>query len=381
MDKTITNSADASKKAYAKLLGREVNLTRLTSEQATFGEFLEEFGKRQDASVVLAYYLIYKTQADKKEVVGSAVVVFNSVDRLKGAEIGNILVGSYLSQFSNLSGQNLRASVNQAIFESGPQEAAKIVKYELFKGKLDKKKQLTSMELVDSVSEDKVSLYMFKTQDQPEAEKETDKVSKATEEYSRPPRTETGLKKVATGIVGFDEIAHGGIPKGRTSLLAGTSGSGKTIFAMQFLVGGVKNQEPAVFVTFEETPEDIIKNMKGFGWDLQKMIDEGKFLFVDASPSEDETIEVGQFDLGAFLARILHAIEKIDAKRVALDSVSALFPRYNDQAIIRRELYKITAKLKEKGVTAILTAERVTEQEEQIARFGVEEFMIIEGIF
>ncbi|MBU4347357.1 circadian clock protein KaiC, partial [Patescibacteria group bacterium] len=187
--------------------------------------------------------------------------------------------------------------------------------------------------------------------------------------------TTTGLEKIATKMAGFDEIAHGGIPKGRTTLLAGTSGSGKTIFAMQFLIGGLEKNEPAVFVTFEETPEDIIRNMKSFGWDLQKWIDEGKFLFVDASPSEDETIEVGEFDLGAFLARILYAIKKIKAKRVTLDSISALFPRYSDQAIIRRELYRITARLKKMGVTAILTAERVTEEKEQIARFGVEEFV------
>jgi len=187
--------------------------------------------------------------------------------------------------------------------------------------------------------------------------------------------TTTGVEKIPTGVVGFDEIAHGGIPKGRTTLLAGTSGSGKTIFAMEFLVGGMENGEAAVFVTFEETPEDIIRNMKSFGWDLQKWIDDGKLLFVDASPTEDETIEVGEFDLGAFLARILHAIDKIGANRVALDSISALFPRYSDQAIIRRELYRITAKLKEMGVTAILTAERVTEEKEQIARFGVEEFV------
>jgi circadian clock protein KaiC len=187
--------------------------------------------------------------------------------------------------------------------------------------------------------------------------------------------TTTGLDKIPTNMEGFDEIAHGGIPKGRTTLLAGTSGSGKTIFAMQFLMGGLSKNEPAVFVTFEETPEDIIRNMKSFGWDIQSWIDKGKFMFVDASPSQDEIIEVGEFDLGAFLARILHAIKTVKAKRAALDSISALFPRYNDRAIIRRELYRVTAKLKEMKVTAILTAERVTEQEEQIARFGVEEFV------
>jgi len=183
------------------------------------------------------------------------------------------------------------------------------------------------------------------------------------------------LEKVPTKITGFDVIAHGGIPKGRTTLVSGTSGSGKTIFAMQFIVGGVGMGEKGVFVTFEETPKDISRNMKSFGWDLDKEIKKGNFLFVDASPSEDETIEVGDFDLGAFLARIMHAVDKIGATRVAIDSISALFPRYSDQAVIRRELYRIASNLKKKGVTTILTAERVIEKEGQVGRFGVEEFV------
>lgn len=189
--------------------------------------------------------------------------------------------------------------------------------------------------------------------------------------------SKTEIEKISTGINGFDEVAHGGIPKGRTTLVSGTSGSGKTVFAIQFLVKGIMDQKDGgVFVTFEETPEDIIRNMESFGWNIQKWIEEGKFLFVDASPAEEvESMEVGQFDLSGFIARVLHAVKKIDASRVSIDSISALFPRYSDQVVIRRDLYRLSAKLKKIGATTILTAERVEESSGRIGRFGVEEFV------
>jgi len=184
------------------------------------------------------------------------------------------------------------------------------------------------------------------------------------------------IEKVPTDILGFDEIAHGGIPRGRTTLVSGTSGTGKTIFGMEFLVNGIVNHnEPGVFVTFEETPQDMIRNMMSFNWNIQKFIEDGTFVFVDASPSEDVSIEVGEFDLGGFLARLLSAIEKVHAKRMTIDSISALFPRYSDEAIIRRELYRIASKLKKLGITTILTAERLSEGKGRIGRFGVEEFV------
>ncbi len=183
------------------------------------------------------------------------------------------------------------------------------------------------------------------------------------------------LTKVPSGIPGFDEISRGGIPKGRTTLVSGTSGSGKTVFAAQFLYKGImEHRENGVFVTFEERPFDISKNMSSFGWDISKLVEKKKWAFVDASPDEADKVEVGQYDLSGFLARIEYAIKRVNAKRVVIDSISALFPRYEDAAIIRRELYRIAAKLKETGITAIMTAERPTE-EGPISRFGVEEFV------
>ncbi len=183
------------------------------------------------------------------------------------------------------------------------------------------------------------------------------------------------LTKVASGIPGFDEISHGGVPKGRTTLASGTSGSGKTVFSAQFLYKGVTEYgENGVFVTFEETPRYIIKNTNSFGWDISKLVKENKWAFVDASPDEADNLEVGSYDLGAFLARIEHAIKKVKAKRVAIDSVSALFTHFQDPGIIRRELYRLTYKLKQLKVTCIMTAERPIE-EGQISRYGVEEFV------
>jgi circadian clock protein KaiC len=129
-----------------------------------------------------------------------------------------------------------------------------------------------------------------------------------------------------------------GYPKGRTTLVSGISGSGKTAFSAQFLYEGVVDfGENGVFVTFEESPEDIIRNTKSFGWNIDKLVKEGKWDFVDASSDDSSSVEVGRYDLGAFLARIAYAVEKVKAKRVVIDSVGVLFTNYQDQGVIRRE--------------------------------------------
>jgi len=184
------------------------------------------------------------------------------------------------------------------------------------------------------------------------------------------------VEKLKTGIEGFDLISNGGLSKGRTTLVAGTSGSAKTVFSCQFLAAGIeKMDENGVFVTFEESPLDICRNMSGFGWGIADWEGQGKWAFVDASPDPDiETIEAGGYDMGALLARVEYAVNKVKAKRLVFDSLGAIFDRFSDRTIVRGELFRITASLKKMGVTAIMTAERAEEYGD-IARFRVEEFV------
>jgi len=185
------------------------------------------------------------------------------------------------------------------------------------------------------------------------------------------------IEKLPTGIVGFDMIANGGLPKGRTTLIAGTSGSAKTVFASQFLVEGIlsKANESGVFVTFEESPDDIRRNMISLGWTIEEWEKKGKWLFVDASPQADHHIdEVGDFDFAALLARIEYAVKKVDAKRIAMDSLGAVFSHFTNAATVRRELFRVATAVKQFGVTALMTAERTSEYGE-IARYNVEEFV------
>lgn len=187
--------------------------------------------------------------------------------------------------------------------------------------------------------------------------------------------TTVGVHKIRTMIEGFDDISHGGLPIGRTTLVSGTSGTGKTLLAIQFLYNGITYfDEPGVFVTFEESPTDIIKNAYSFGWDLQQLVNDGKLFILDASPDPEGQEVVGNFDLSALIERIQYAIRKYKAKRVSVDSITAIFQQYDAASVVRREIFRLVARLKQIGVTTVMTTERV-EEYGPVARFGVEEFV------
>ncbi|PSC05942.1 circadian clock protein KaiC [Alsobacter soli] len=184
------------------------------------------------------------------------------------------------------------------------------------------------------------------------------------------------LERVQTGVEAFDELVMGGLPRGRTTVVGGTPGSGKTVFATQFLAHGIAHDDEAgVFVTFEESPADIEANLSGFGWDLAGWREAGRLAFVDASPNDSDEMVVGDFDLSALLARVLHAVDAVGAKRVVLDSLAQLFDHFiADQTLVRRELFRISSALKQAGLTVLMTAERNSEYGE-ITRHRFEEFV------
>lgn len=184
------------------------------------------------------------------------------------------------------------------------------------------------------------------------------------------------LERIPTHIEGFDLISGGGLPAGRTTLVTGTAGTGKTIFATQFLVEGIRgSNESGVFVTFEESAQDVRRNMLGFGWDIKAWEDEGRWAFVEATYDSDAAGTIaGSYDLGALIARIKHAVEVTGARRVALDSFSAILSQFADVGMVRHELYRIGTALKALGVTSVVTAERADDYGE-LTRSGVEEFV------
>jgi len=181
------------------------------------------------------------------------------------------------------------------------------------------------------------------------------------------------LGKSLTGIQGFDQITDGGLPQGRITLIVGGPGTGKTLFAMQFLVNGVRMyNEPGVFVAFEETKKKLAQNTASLGFKINELVQQKK-LHVDYIYIERKEIEeTGEYDLEGLFVRLGHAIDSIGAKRVVLDTLEAIFAGFSNEAILRAELRRLFRWLEEKGVTAIVTAERGPEM---LTRYGLEEYV------
>jgi circadian clock protein KaiC len=190
---------------------------------------------------------------------------------------------------------------------------------------------------------------------------------------NRRPRPLEGLRKERTGIPGFDEITRGGLPAGRPTLICGCAGAGKTLFAMEFLVrGATVFNEPGVFMSFEESSDELATNVASLGFDLNQLIADKKLLLDYVFIERSEIEETGEYDLEGLFLRLGYAIDAIGAKRVVLDTLEALFSALPNEAIIRAELRRLFRWLKEKGVTAVITCER---GEGRLTRYGLEEYV------
>ncbi|HEY9166624.1 MAG TPA: circadian clock protein KaiC [Candidatus Kryptonia bacterium] len=181
------------------------------------------------------------------------------------------------------------------------------------------------------------------------------------------------LPKSPTSIQGLDEITGGGLPKGRPTLVCGGPGCGKTLFAMEFLVrGAMQYNEPGVFISFEETEEELTANVASLGFDLDSLVERKKIWLEHIHVERSEIEQSGEYNLEGLFIRIHEAIESIGAKRIVLDTLESLFSGLPNPLILRSELRRLFHWLKMKGITTVVTAERGAGT---LTRQGMEEYV------
>jgi circadian clock protein KaiC len=172
--------------------------------------------------------------------------------------------------------------------------------------------------------------------------------------------------------VGFDQITGGGLPEGRPTLVCGGPGCGKSLFGLEFLVHGAARGESGVFVTFEETEEDILKNVASLGYDVADLIKRKRLALEYIRVERSEIEETGEYDLEGLFIRLDHALRSIGARRIVLDTIEALFAGLSNTGVLRAELRRLFAWLKERGITAVVTGERGVDT---LTRQGLEEYV------
>jgi circadian clock protein KaiC len=173
--------------------------------------------------------------------------------------------------------------------------------------------------------------------------------------------------------VGLDQITNGGLPRGRPTLVCGGPGCGKTLLAVEFIVrGATEFNEPGVFMSFEETSEELARNVRSLGFDLDDLIRRKKLAMDFVRVERSEIEETGEYDLEGLFVRLAHAIDSVKAKRVVLDTIEALFAGLSNTGILRAELRRLFLWLKDKGVTVVITGEK---GDGTLTRQGIEEYV------
>jgi len=189
----------------------------------------------------------------------------------------------------------------------------------------------------------------------------------------RPRSLDNQLEKSPTGIKGLDEVTKGGLPKGRPTLVCGGAGSGKTLLAAEFLVrGALQFGEPGVFMSFEETSDELTKNVVSLGFKLDDLVAQKKISLDYVQIDRSEIEETGEYDLEGLFIRLENAIASVGAKRVVLDTIETLFSGIPNAAVVRAEIKRLFQWLKNKGMTTIITGEQ---GEKTFTRHGLEEYV------
>ena len=187
------------------------------------------------------------------------------------------------------------------------------------------------------------------------------------------PSSPAQVQKCPTGIKGFDEITEGGLPRHRITLISGGPGSGKTLLGVDFLVNGVVNfKERGVFMSFEETEDELYQDVASLNLDLSGLVLKKEIRFEHVLLQRYDIHEKGEFNLEGLFIRLELAIDSIGAKRVVLDSIESLFAGITDAGILRLEIKRLFRWLKQKQVTTIITGEQ---GQDSFTRHGLEEFI------
>lgn len=181
------------------------------------------------------------------------------------------------------------------------------------------------------------------------------------------------IERVSTGVPGLDELIEGGLPKGRITLITGAAGVGKTTLGVQFLYNGITRfSENGLLVTLEEETADIVKDMSRYGWDLEQLADHGKFAIVQ-SPIPFE-VSQEKVNIDSLLDSIHRSAMQINAKRIVFDSIASLGLPYGDLVLLRRDVLRLGAMLRELGCTTLMLTEML-EGEAKTTRYGIEQFV------
>ncbi len=195
------------------------------------------------------------------------------------------------------------------------------------------------------------------------------------------------MMRIPTGITGLDELIEGGLPEGRSFLVSGATGTGKSIFSTQFIyAGATMYKQPGVYVTLDERPNLLREDMLSFGWDLRRLEDENLIEIIDGSvakigmPSEEQFSMPTGFDLDKLLLEIMRTVRRMGAKRIVIDSLPALGFNYDNVNDVRKAILKMSYMLERTGVTTLMVSEVKENDAGTFSRFGVEEF-VVDGVF